>query len=99
MKKLVTNGIITRWLLLLQEFNITVLDMPGKENQVVDLLSRVDHAGEYVPVNDNFLDENMCSISVKIPSFIDMANYLIARKLSPYFSSCQKKKIIRKSDN
>ena len=30
MNKPVTNGRITRWLLLLQEFNITILDRPGK---------------------------------------------------------------------
>ncbi len=30
MNKLVTNGRVTRWLLLLQEFNITILDRPGK---------------------------------------------------------------------
>ena len=30
MNKLITNGRVTRWLLLLQEFNITVIDRPGK---------------------------------------------------------------------
>ena len=36
MKKPITNGMITRWLLLMQEFNITVLDRPGRKNQVAD---------------------------------------------------------------
>jgi hypothetical protein len=39
MNKPITNGRVTKWLLLLQEFNITVLDRPGKENLVVDFLS------------------------------------------------------------
>jgi hypothetical protein len=30
----VTNGRITRWILLLQEFNITIIDKPRKENMV-----------------------------------------------------------------
>lgn len=30
MKKPINNGIITRWMLLLQEFNITILDRPRK---------------------------------------------------------------------
>ena len=30
--KPITNGRVTQWLLLLQEFNITVIDRPGKEN-------------------------------------------------------------------
>ena len=36
MNKPITNGRITRWLLLLQEFNITIIDRPGKEKLVVD---------------------------------------------------------------
>ena len=39
MKKAITNGRVTRWLLLLQEFNITMLDRPGKQNTVADFLS------------------------------------------------------------
>ena len=34
MNKPITNGRITRWILLMQEFNITVLDRTGRENQV-----------------------------------------------------------------
>lgn len=36
--KLVTNGRITHWLLLLQEFNITIKDRLGKENLVANFL-------------------------------------------------------------
>jgi hypothetical protein len=31
MYKTITNGKVTKWLLLLQEFNITILDKRGKE--------------------------------------------------------------------
>jgi len=41
MKKSVTNARVTRWLLLLQEFDITIVDRPGKENVVADFLSRL----------------------------------------------------------
>jgi hypothetical protein len=41
MKKPVTNARVTRWLLLLQEFDITIVDRPGKENVVFDFLSRL----------------------------------------------------------
>lgn len=99
MNKPVTNVRITRWLLPLQEFDITLLDRPGKENQVADFLSRLNHASEDVPNNDNFPNENLFVISVKKPWFIDMANYLVAGKLPPYFSSSQKKRIARKSAN
>jgi hypothetical protein len=39
MNKPITNGRVTRWLLLLQEFNITVLDRPGKDNVEANFLS------------------------------------------------------------
>ena len=39
MNKTITNGRVTRWLLLLQEFNIIVLDRPVKDNVVAELLS------------------------------------------------------------
>ena len=63
----ITNGRITRWILLMQEFNITVLDRPGRENQVVDFLSRLNNSGEVVPISDNFPDEHLFVISVIIP--------------------------------
>ena len=67
MNKSITNGRITRWLLLMQEFNITVLDRPGRENQVADFLSRLHNTGEVVPVLDSFPDEHLFAISVITP--------------------------------
>ena len=74
MNKSVANRRITRWILLLREFDVMVLDRPGKENQVVDFLSSLNHPGEYVPVNENFPHENLFSITIKTPWFADMAN-------------------------
>ena len=87
MKKSVTNGRITKWLLMLQEFDIRVLDMQGKENQVVYFLSRLNHVGEDAPINDSFPDENLFTVFFKTPWFADMANYLATGNLPPYFSS------------
>lgn len=39
MNKPITNGKITIWLLLLQEFNITVIYRPRRNNLAVDFLS------------------------------------------------------------
>jgi hypothetical protein len=54
MNKPVTNPRITIWLLLLQEFNINIIDRPGKDNLVADFLSRMIHLGDNAPVEDNF---------------------------------------------
>jgi hypothetical protein len=57
MKKPVTNPRVTRWLLLLQEFNINIIDRPGKDNLVADFLSRMIHLGDNAPVEDTFPDD------------------------------------------
>ena len=46
MNKPITHGRVTRWLLLLQEFNVTIIDKPGKSNVVADFLSRLTHDGD-----------------------------------------------------
>ena len=41
MKKIIFNARIIQWLSLLQEFIVTTLDKPGREDVVADLLSRL----------------------------------------------------------
>jgi hypothetical protein len=74
MNKPVTNPRVTRWMLLLQEFNINIIDRPGKDNLVVDFLSRMIHLGDNAPVEDNFPDENLFAISTFTPWYADVAN-------------------------
>eukprot|EP00253_Pinus_taeda_P025549 PITA_25549 len=95
--KPVTSGRVTRWLLLLQEFNITVLDRLGKENQVADFLSRLQNQGEVVPVEDSFPDENLFAILVVNPWYVDLANYLSTGRTPPSFTSKEKKRLIKQS--
>eukprot|EP00253_Pinus_taeda_P023260 PITA_23260 len=66
MNKSVTNARVTRWLLLLQEFDITIVDRPGKENVVADFLSRLK-TNENIPVDDSFPDEYLFAISAHSP--------------------------------
>ena len=78
MNKSITNGRITRWLLLLQQFNITSIDKPEKENLVAEFLSRINHGGETSPVEDDFPDEHLFALDTKRPWYADLANYLTA---------------------
>ena len=80
MNKPLTSGRVTRWLLLLQEFNVTIVDRPGKSNVVVDFISRLDNPGEETPLNDDFPDEHIFSMSTDSLWFVDIANYLVTRK-------------------
>ena len=53
MNKPNVNSRIIRWLLLLQQFHLTIIDKEGKENVVAFFLSRLDlPAGEEGMVDD-----------------------------------------------
>jgi hypothetical protein len=73
-------------LLLLQEFEITIVDRPGKENVVADFLSRLNINDDNSPIDDSFLDEHLFAVSYDSPWYADIANYLVARKVPPHLS-------------
>ena len=96
MNKSVTNARVTRWLLLLQEFDITIVDRLGEENVVVDFLSRLK-TDDNTPVDDSFLNEYLFVVSSHSPWYVDIANYLVAGKLPSHLSHREKRKIIQQS--
>ena len=63
MNKPITNSRVTVWLLLLQEFDITIVDRPGKENVVADFLSILHINDDNSPIDDSIPYENLFSIS------------------------------------
>ena len=66
---------------MLQEFNITIMDRLDKENQVAGFLSRLQTEGEDVLVYDDFPDEHLFAISIHVPWFADIANYLVSGRI------------------
>jgi hypothetical protein len=92
MNKLITNDRITKWLLLLQEFTITIIDRHKKENLVAYFLSRINHGVEMSRANDDFPDEHLFSLATKAPWYAYIANYLTTRKLPQHLSSREKQK-------
>ena len=95
--KSITNARVIRWLLLLQEFYITIIDRIGKDNVVVDFLAQLTNHGEAIPVEDHFIDEQLFSISTNLPWHVDTANYLVARKFLDHLSPQEKKRIVKQS--
>ncbi len=78
MNKPNVNAIIIRWFLLLQQFNLTIIDKPGRENVVVDFLSILAlPIGGKGMVDDQLKYKNLFSILVLPPWFFDIANYLV----------------------
>ena len=64
----------------MQEFNITIIDRPGKENFVADFRSRIQHEDGTKQVDDTFTDEHLFVVSIQTPWFTDIANYLAMGK-------------------
>ena len=93
MNKPITNGRVTRWLLLLQEFNITVIDWPGRENLVADFFSHIKHDDGAKLVNDTFPDEHIFAVSIQTPWFAYIANYLATGKLPNHLCPNEKRRI------
>jgi len=79
MNKPDVNARIIRWLLLLQQFDLTIVDKQGKENVFANFLSRLDFpVGEEGMVDDQMPYEHLFAISVLSPWFANIANYLVS---------------------
>ena len=97
MKKPVVIGRLARWLLLLQEFDITIVDKQGKSNVVVDYLSRLHITDEdSTPAKDTFPDEHLFHITTHTPWYADIANYLAANRMPPHFSHKDRRMLAEK---
>ncbi|KAK1647294.1 hypothetical protein QYE76_065099 [Lolium multiflorum] len=56
---------LIRWVLLLQEFDLHIIDRKGADNPVADNLSRLENiAYDPVPINDSFPNEQLAVIKV-----------------------------------
>jgi hypothetical protein len=73
-------------LLLLQEFYITIVDRPGKENGVVDFLLRLHINDDNSPVDDSFPYGNLFAVSSHSPWYEDIHNYLVSWKVPLHLS-------------
>ncbi|KAL0318296.1 UNVERIFIED_CONTAM: Retrovirus-related Pol polyprotein from transposon.6 [Sesamum angustifolium] len=55
---------LIRWILLLQEFDLTIKDRKGSENLVADHLSRLIREEDDTPICDSFLGERLFKMQV-----------------------------------
>nr|GEU59161.1 DNA-directed DNA polymerase [Tanacetum cinerariifolium] len=91
---------LLRWVLLLQEFDITILDKKGSENLAADHLSRLENPHKDVlenkDINENFLLETLGSLSYNsTPWFDDIANFHAGNFIKKGLTSQQKKKFFK----
>ena len=86
---------LIRWVLLLQEFDLHIIDRKGAENPVADNLSRLENVlDDPLPIDDSFPDEQLAAINVahNTPWYADYANYNVTKYLPISFTYQQKKK-------
>ncbi|GJT02093.1 reverse transcriptase domain-containing protein [Tanacetum coccineum] len=91
---------LLRWVLLLQEFDITILDKKGSENLAADHLSRLENPHKDVlenkDINEHFPLETLRVISNgSTPWFADFANYHAGNFLVKGMTTQQKRKFFK----
>ncbi|XP_060202611.1 uncharacterized protein LOC132631028 [Lycium barbarum] len=92
---------LIRWVLLLQEFDIEILDRKGTENQVADHLSRLEdreHVDEAVGINETIPDEQLFALkSAEVLWYADMVNFIVSEIYPPGANHEKKKRILHDS--
>nr|GEV82489.1 hypothetical protein [Tanacetum cinerariifolium] len=91
---------LLRWVLFLQEFDITILDKKGSENLAADHLSRLENPHQDVlenkDINENFPLETLGSLtSHSTPWFVDIVNFHLGNFIKKGLTSQQKKKFFK----
>jgi hypothetical protein len=91
---------LVQWILLLQEFDITIKDKKGIENVVTDHLSRLttNSRSDITPIDDYFPDESLFSIST-MPWFANIVNFLVSGYLVAHWSTQDKRKFLNEVKN
>ena len=71
---------LIRWVLLIQEFDLEIKDKKGSDNVIIDHLSRMEKTTKEekeIEITKNFPDEQMFVLSVQVPWYADIVNYLV----------------------
>ena len=80
---------LIRWILLLQEFDLEIKYKKGSDNVIVDHLSRMEIPTEKergTEIEEIFPDEQLFQVSVQLPWYADIVNYLTCGIMPPDFS-------------
>ena len=67
------------WVLLLQEFDLEIKDKKGSDNVIANHLSRIENPTEEegeVEIEEKFLDEKLFQITIQVPWYAYLVNYL-----------------------
>ena len=87
-----TKPWLTRWILLCQEFNLTIKDKKGVENVIADHLSWLvpKSSSHGVLIGHSFPNKQLFAL-VHCQWYADIVNYLVTGQIPPQWTSQQKK--------
>jgi hypothetical protein len=90
---------LVRWILLLQEFDITIKDKKGTKKVFADHLSRLttDSRSDITPIDDYFPDESLLYVCT-MPWFANIVNFSCFRTISSSLEYPRQKKVPRQSE-
>ena len=73
-----------------------IKDKKSGDNVIADYLSRLEKSIEEergTKIEENFPDEHLYQVSVQVPWYVDIVNYLACRVMPPELSSQHKRKL------
>ena len=88
---------LIRWVLLLQEFDLEIKDKKkGSVNVVANHLSKIEKPNEEeenIEIEEKFHDEQLFQMTVQVPWYDDIVNYLACGIMPPELNYQQKRKL------
>ena len=85
---------LIRWVLLLQEFDIEIVDKPGAQNLAADHLSMLENGEMGHQLSDQFPDETLYAVTThSLPWYADIVNHLVTKEFPTNLSRADKEKI------
>ncbi|GKE59032.1 reverse transcriptase domain-containing protein, partial [Tanacetum coccineum] len=98
---------LTRWVLLLQGFDIETKDKKGAENLVVNHLSRLENpdlgAFTIEEIADKFLDEHLMILKTELnddePWYADYVNYIVGKIVPPNWTPEKRRRFFSQVKN
>ena len=99
MNKPTISGRLARWFLLMQEFDITILDKANKANVVAKFLSQLHVPDDPASIDDSFPDEHIFLLLAQNPGYANIMSYLTTRKMPVNFSAKERKSPVENSFN
>ena len=86
MEKIDAKPRLIRWVLLLQEFDLEIKDKKGSDNVIDDHLSIIEKPNEKeekIEIEEKFHDEQLFQMTVQVPWYADIVNYLACGTMPP----------------